>query len=246
MRPRRYTRVRGLMHVASAIGAALLSCALLAGGVAGSGRREAQEALKAYGSLVGLWRGVGQPQRMSAKGAWSETAEWVWKLSAETAALELKVERGKYLKSARLRPGTEPNAFVLEATLSDGSARTFAGKVGPRSQLILTAEGPVSEGLRRITLSPLHDTRCLLLLEAQDPANGTFYRLAEVGYTRQGVSFAAEDSYPLCIVTDGRGTIEVKYQGKSYWVCCSGCKELFEDDPAAIIAEAQERRKQAK
>jgi hypothetical protein len=24
-------------------------------------------------------------------------------------------------------------------------------------------------------------------------------------------------------VTDGRGTIQVSYQGKSYWVCCSGC-----------------------
>ena len=42
------------------------------------------------------------------------------------------------------------------------------------------------------------------------------------------MAFAVGDSYPACLVTGGRGTIEVKHEGKSYWVCCSGCKELFE------------------
>jgi YHS domain-containing protein len=82
-----------------------------------------------------------------------------------------------------------------------------------------------------------------MLLESQDSGRPSFQRIAEVGYTRQGVAFAAGESYPLCIVTDGRGTIEVKHQGMSYWVCCSGCKELFQDDPAGVIAEAEARRK---
>jgi len=207
------------------------------------GRRAAQAALKPYAGLVGPWKGVGQPQRSNARGSWTETAEWLWKVTPATAALELKVQKGKYFKSARLGPGEAPGSFTLEATLADGTTRRFQGKAAGKNPLILQAEGPPADGPRRITLSPLHDTRFLLLLEAQDPATERFFRLAEVGYTRQGVPFAAGDSYPLCIVTDGRGTIEVKYQGKSYWVCCSGCKDLFEEDPAAVIAEAQARRK---
>ena len=83
-------------------------------------------------------------------------------------------------------------------------------------------------------------------LEGQDPDNGRFYRLAEVGYTRQGVAFAAGESYPLCVVTEGRGTIKVSYKGRTYYVCCSGCKELFDDDPEGVLAEAEARKKGAK
>jgi YHS domain-containing protein len=208
-----------------------------------SGRRADQEALKAYGPLVGQWRGVGQVQRSSAKGAWTETADWAWKLSPRTATLDLTIGKGKYLRTARLGPGPGPGTFALEATLADGSQRTFHGTTGERDKLVLTADGPPAEGLRRITLTPLHETRFLLLLEDQDPDNRLFHRLGEVGYTRQGVAFAAGESYPLCIVTDGRGTIPVKYQGQTYWVCCSGCKDLFEEDPAGVIAEAEARRK---
>ena len=185
----------------------------------------------------------GSPRRSSSKGAWTERADWVWKLSADSAALELKIDGGKYLQSAKLRPKAQNGELTLEATLSGGAKRTFTGQAGARSQLVLMAEGPSAEGPRRITLTPLHETRFLILLEGQDRANGAFFRLAEVGYTRQGVAFAAGESYPMCIVTDGRGTIEVKYKGQSYYVCCSGCKDLFEADPAATIAEAAERRK---
>jgi YHS domain-containing protein len=115
--------------------------------------------------------------------------------------------------------------------------------LGARNVLALSSETPVEEGLARITLTPLHDTRFLMLLEAKDPAGG-LSRLGEVGYTRQGVAFAATDSAPACIVTDGRGAIPVSYKGKTYYVCCSGCKDLFNDDPAAVLAEAERRKKE--
>ncbi|MCA9060042.1 MAG: YHS domain-containing protein [Planctomycetaceae bacterium] len=37
------------------------------------------------------------------------------------------------------------------------------------------------------------------------------------------------------------GTITVSYMGRSYYVCCSGCKAAFEEDPAKWIARAAER-----
>jgi hypothetical protein len=45
------------------------------------GRHADQEALKAYAPLVGSWRGVGQVQRGRVRGAWTESADWAWKLT---------------------------------------------------------------------------------------------------------------------------------------------------------------------
>lgn len=206
-------------------------------------RRADQEALKAYAPLVGDWKGTGQPRRSSVRDAWREAASWSWTLSPRSAALALSIEDGKYLRSARLEPGRDRDSFRLVATLADGSTRTYSGTPTDRGALPLSAEGEAGEGVRRITLTPLHDTRFLLLLEGQDATSGLHRRLAEVGYTRQGSAFAAGDSYPVCIVTGGRGTIEVEHEGTTYYVCCSGCRDLFDDDPAAIIAEANSKAK---
>jgi YHS domain-containing protein len=215
--------------------------------VPATGRQADQQALKAFASLVGSWRGAGQVERGRTRGAWTESADWAWKLNRDAAALAVTVPNGKYVKAGVLRPGREPNTFTFEATLADGSKRSFTGKATPAtgtrqpSRLVLSAGGDVPEGsLRKLTLTPLHDTRLLVLLEAEDAANGPggLRRLGEVGYTRQGVTFAAGESYPVCIVTGGRGTTEVRYKGKSYWVCCSGCRDLFEENPEAVLAEA--------
>src|SRR5438105_3561303 len=73
-----------------------------------TGRRADQAALKPYGALVGGWRGVGQVERGKAKGSWKEEADWAWKLSPDSAALEAKITTGKHLKSLVIHPGKEP------------------------------------------------------------------------------------------------------------------------------------------
>lgn len=221
-------------------------------GSAAPGRRADQEALKPYAGLVGGWRGAGQVERGRTRGAWTESASWAWKLTPDSASLSVTVEKGKHLKSGLLRPGKTPGTFVFDAVLADGSKRSFHGKPANSANaevkpLVLSADpGAPASGLRRITLTPLHDTRLLVLLESEDPERHTFARLGEVGYTREGVKFAAGESYPLCIVTEGRGTTQVTYKGKSYWVCCSGCKELFNENPEAVLAEAAAREKAKK
>ena len=234
----------------AALGVAAAVAVLVPGSVRGagpatSGRRADQEALKAYAPLVGSWRGVGQVERGRPRGAWQESATWAWKLTNDSAALEVTVKKGKYLKSGVLRPGKAPGTFDFEATLVDGTTRTLTGKsAGEGKPLVLKADDKApAQGLRRVTITPLHETRLLVLLEAEDPERHTFSRLGEVGYTREGVAFAAGESYPLCIVTEGKGTIQVSYKGKSYWVCCSGCRDLFNENPESVLADAAAREK---
>src|SRR5258708_3819476 len=80
-------------------------------GASSSTRRGDQEILKEFAPLVGSWRGVGQVERGRARGSWTESAAWAWKLTGSSAALELSVTKGKHLKSGLLRPGKKPGSF---------------------------------------------------------------------------------------------------------------------------------------
>jgi YHS domain-containing protein len=207
-------------------------------------RRADQEALAPFAGLVGDWKGTGQPRRGSAEGSWRESGSWAWSLSGDSAALELTVTDGKLLRSARLRPDpSAPGRFLLDATLPVGPDRRFSGPIDDRGRLRLDLEGPgVGDGIRRVSITPLHEDRVLILFEGRSAGQAVDARLAEVGYTRQGVAFATGSSGPECIVTGGKGTIAVSFEGSTYYVCCSGCKDLFDEDPAAIVEEYRRGR----
>jgi hypothetical protein len=87
----------------------------------------------------------------------------------------------------------------------------------------------------------------MVVLYERRLGDDVYTRLGEVGATRVGSSFAATAaSGPECVVTGGLGTIAVEYQGKKYFVCCSGCRELFDDDPAAVLADYRQRKTEEK
>jgi YHS domain-containing protein len=46
---------------------------------------------------------------------------------------------------------------------------------------------------------------------------------------------------PRCVVTGGKGTIPIAYKGQTYYVCCSGCKQAFDENPEKILAEYRAR-----
>ena len=72
-----------------------------------------------------------------------------------------------------------------------------------------------------------------------------FNRKLQVGYTREGVTFGVEagGKRPECCVTGGVGTIAVSYKGTTYYVCCSGCREAFQENPEKYVAEFQRKKK---
>ena len=212
-------------------------------GAAGApkGRLADQEALRPFAPLVGSWKGTGQVRRGSNQGAWTETADWAWKLAPDSARLEVTVGKGKFLRSATLAPDpAHPGAFVLDAALVDGSQREFRGAAGdgPSARPVAFLAEGTGPGVRRITLATPNDARSVLTFEAVPAPGASPSRLGEVGSTRAGAAFAAGEAGPKCIVTGGRGTMQVTHAGKTYYVCCSGCRDLFRDDPAAVLAEA--------
>jgi hypothetical protein len=76
------------------------------------------------------------------------------------------------------------------------------------------------------------------------PATLTQYYLKlQVSYTRKGEDFGIKEKKQECVVTGGLGTIAVMYKGVTYYVCCSGCRDVFNENPEKIIAEYQKKKK---
>lgn len=206
-------------------------------------RREAQEALSDFNSLIGAWRGVGQPRRGSNQGAWRQNAEWIWDFEPDSVGVKYVVSDGKLVSTARVTWDAAAEQYVLTLTTPEKQQRVYRG---PKDQerIVLTSDRDEDGLTHRITITRLNDKRTLVLHEKQSAGQQSFFRVAEVGYTREGTRLApAGGGGPECIVTGGTGTIQVTHKGKTYYVCCTGCRQAFEADPEGIIAEAAERKK---
>jgi hypothetical protein len=204
-------------------------------------------ALQPLQSYVGGWRGVGQPQRGSTKGAWTEQADWAWHFADARATLEFKAPEAKYFSAGTIRATGKDGQFELVATRADKSEDRFSGSLGDDGKLVFTAAQDSPGNVARITLRQVAGgDRLVVLLEKRLASGDRFERVAEVGYTRVGAEFAKGTNGPECVVTGGVGTIAVQYEGKTYFVCCTGCRDLFNEDPKAVLAEYRERKAKGK
>ncbi len=203
------------------------------------------EALREFNGLVGSWRGIGQVKRGSSQGAWQEKAEFVWELKPKSTGIRINVEDGKEWKSALLNFDDVTKQFTLTAKLLDDSTRTYHGKFEDK-RLVMEGIDDKKE-VHRLTLTILNENRVLILFEKRPEQQSFFTRTGEVGYQRQGTKIAAAGGTgPLCVVTGGTGTIPVTHKGKTYYVCCTGCRDAFNDDPEGTIAAYEKQKTEAK
>lgn len=195
-------------------------------------------------AVVGEWKGVGQPQRGSTKGSWTEESEWKWKFDKGVAELVFSANKSKYYLSGELAFVGGKKPFVLKAASGEQQA-TYQGALNADGSLTLDAVKAADDQPARITLRLVAgNDRMILLLEKK--SGEAFSRIAEVGATRKGSGFGKGATYIECIVTGGLGTIEVSHEGKTYHVCCTGCLEVFKEDPAGTVKEYLARKEEEK
>ncbi len=198
--------------------------------------------LAPFQSLIGEWKGVGQPQRGSAKNSWSEKSDWAWNFADGRAEFVFHSPGGKYFSQARLRPLDKAGQFELLAALPDGKKDVrYTGAADADAKLVLKADKPQTELPAQVTIQTVaHGDRLVMLYEQQ--SGERLVRMAEVGSTREGATFAAGTGKPECPVTGGVGTIPVQHNGQTYYVCCTGCRDLFLADPEAVLAEYRAKK----
>lgn len=204
-----------------------------------------KEALKPFNDLVGSWRGTGEPEGSRAeklKGFWTETIGWEWQFKGNDVWMSISFDKGKYFKSGELRYMPDKKNFRMTVLTPDKKTLVYEGTLEGK-KLTLDREDAATKETHRLSFTFLHSNRHLYRYEVRKQDSSLFTKQYQVGATKEGVPFATGDGYPECIVSGGRGTMTVMYKGKTYYVCCSGCRDEFNADPVKYIKEFEEKNK---
>ncbi len=202
--------------------------------------------MQALQSLVGTWKATGTPEgtrEQRQAGFWTETVAVGWKFAGDDVCLAFAHDGGKLVKSGELRYRPAKAVYELTVTTTDTppETHTYAGPLtlGQQKEPILTLDRDTDAETHRLVLTLLHGNRYVLRCESKPKAAGVFAKRYQVGATKEGEAFAAVPKGVECVVSGGKGTIAVAHKGVTYYVCCSGCRDAFKDDPEAFIAAAK-------
>jgi hypothetical protein len=220
-----------------------LSVALTA--AAPAPKRSPKEALQAFNDLIGSWRATGTPQQgpreERLKNFWTETISWEWQFKGKDVFLKAAIDKGKHFSGGELRYLPDQDRYRLTLRTPAKETVEFEGEWKDK-RLTLERTDAGKQETQRLVVSLLHSNRYLYRYEVK-PANQTiFTALYQVGATKEGVPFAGPDGKRECIVSGGLGTMPVMYKGKTYYVCCSGCRDAFNEEPEKYIKEYEARK----
>jgi YHS domain len=212
-------------------------------------RRSPKEALRAFNDLIGSWSALGEPEgtrQEKQRGFWTESLHWKWQFKGEDAWLNVTVEKGKYFTKGDLRYLSDKELFQLTLITVANETLSFQGPLKDHV-LTLEREDEAKNETERLILTLLHGTRFLYRYEVKPKGRSLFTRVYRVGATKEGIAFAdAGSTNPECVVSGGLGTIKVRYKGETYYVCCTGCRDAFNDDPEKYIKEFQVKKAKEK
>ena len=215
-------------------------------------------ALKPLQILIGSWNGTSRNAALDQPG-------WAWDLKTDRKqpALKIKSEKGKYIRDGRLTFLPASQEFEFTATDGDSKQHVFRGtfsepvqdvpgddkKMQRTYKLQLTESAADADGEQwRLVINQQENNRYILEVDRKR-GTGMFNRVDTINIQREGTSFALSDTDygdKTCIISQGLGTISVSHKGQTYWVCCTGCKAAFEEEPDRWIAKFVELQKMKK
>jgi hypothetical protein len=208
-----------------------------------------REGLKPFNVLVGSWKGTGYPEgtrEERAAGLWTETVTWGWQFNDSDAWMTATFNKGKYFTEGELRYNVEKATYQLTLTTTDKQKQTYTGTLKEKILSLARTGGPAGED-QRIVFSLLHFNRHLYRFETKIAGSALgFTKIWQVGATKEGVPFAEVPKGPECVVSGGLGTMKVTYKGKEYFVCCTGCRDAFKENPEKWIKDFEARAKEKK
>jgi hypothetical protein len=210
---------------------------------AGEGEEKTvKQALQEMNDYIGQWKGNGTTDR-DRLAIWKENADWGWRFKGKDAWLTLKLEPGKHFKGGELRYLPEKEVYEMTMLDREGKKEVFEGKL-KRARLTLQRRDPDSGATQQIQMNMAGGGIRFVYVYSIKAANRTFFtKEFQVGFTKEGESFATAEKKVECPVTGGLGKIPVTYNGVTYYVCCSGCRDAFNENPEKYVKEYEKRKK---
>lgn len=204
---------------------------------------KAKKALQDVGEFVGEWNLAAESKASGKLTSWKETASWGWKFKGDDAWIAVELKGGRHFGKGELRYLPAAKQYQLTATDKDGKPQVFRGE-WKRGRLTLERTDAATGDVHRLTVNTLADgVRMVMQYDVQAGGKGLFAAVYRAAGNKAGESFAggAGGKKPACVVTGGTGTIAVSHMGKTYYVCCSGCRDEFNENPKKYV-EAFEKK----
>jgi YHS domain-containing protein len=226
------------MGLAAVLAGAVGLAAITAGQPAD--KADATKALRAVQDFIGTWNLEGTRKVGPKTEAWKERVSWGWKFRGDDAWIVVEFEKGKHFSKGELRYLVDRKKYQLALTPAGAAeAEVYEGDYS-KGALRLDRKDPKTGDVSRLTMNTAAEgVRFVLRFERQDGGKGLFASVYQMAGTREGESLAGAARRPECVVTGGAASIKVSYMGKDYYVCCSGCRDAFNENPEKVLKAAK-------
>jgi YHS domain len=209
-------------------------------------QKKTKAALRELQDYIGGWKGDGQTKASPGPRdpSWSETVNWSWRFKGDDAWLTIDFKGGKFLKSAEVRYAPKTKTYQLSGTPVEGKDKlVFEGKLED-DKLVFERKDPATKDVQRIRMNIAGEGIRFIYQVDQRTETGTIWKFQyKVATTKVGESLAKKKKGPECVVSGGLGTIQVSYNGTTYYVCCSGCADAFKESPKKYVDEFEKSKK---
>src|SRR2546425_12672178 len=199
----------------------------------GSGKQaQAKEALQALQDYIGSWKGNGTSEKNKSE-IWNEKVNWSWRFKGDDAWLTMDFGQSKHYKFGELRYLTAKKTYELTLFDKKDAKQIFEGKLtGPKKDKVvferLDAE---TKDTQQIAMNMAGGgIRSVYTYSIKPESRTLFNKQWQVAFTKEGESFATAKKQNECVVTGGLGTMTVSYKGMTYYVCCTGCRDAFNEN----------------
>ncbi len=210
-----------------------------------SDKEEAKEKLKELQDYIGGWKGSGGPDKPKAGPSdpiWNETLDWSWRFKGDDSWISLEIKNGKFLKGGQIRYLPEKKVYQFAATDKDGKKLVYEGTI-KNEILTLQRQDPDTKGTQQIAMNVAGDgVRFIYRVWHKDEGTTIWKKDFMVATTKEGESLGKTEKKNECVVSGGVGTMAVTYKGETFWVCCSGCRDAFNENPEKYINEFKAKK----
>ena len=204
---------------------------------------KAKKALQDVGDFVGQWKGNSEAKIAGKNSLWKETIGWAWKFNKDGESwIAFEVEGGKYFKKGELKYLPKDKKYQFTTKDKDDKEQRFTGTI-TKQNLLLESKDDKTGDVHKLKMNTAAEgVRFLLTYEVQTGGKGLASTIYKVAANKEGESLAGGGKKNECIVTGGLGTITVSFEGKTYYVCCSGCRDEFNENPKKYVDAAGKKK----
>lgn len=226
-----------------ACGLVLTTCLFLTQVDAGGGKdSDVKEALQALQDYIGGWKGNGTSEKDRSE-IWKENANWSWRFKGKDVYLTVDIKDSKLFKSGEMRFLPDKEKYQLTLVDKKDKKHVYTGEL-KKGSLTLEGINPETRDTNQIKMNTAGGgLRFILTMSTKLDGRTIFNKQFQVSYTKEGESFGATAKKNECCVTGGLGTMAVSFGGATYYVCCSGCRDAFNENPAKIVKEYLAKKK---